>query len=335
MSGVKPAERRRHFVTWGLVVLGSTAILTSPLPLRVNGVWAEQNAGAAGRNATGETDGTAEKPSSSYRIQVFKQAADKLKLKGLVACAEDHKVLLGLIKASFPSADVSDRIKITDAPKTETPKPDMKLGSVSFALKALSYLQAGSARIDEQSVALAGDAENRAIYTEVKDLIDSGRPTGVLVEEHITKPASFSWSAELGEGRVRLAGVVPDTDGKKELKDTVQRLFAGLEIVDNTYVSEGVPGSWRDAAMHSLQVLHLLNSGAVVVADHSIHLNGRASDEVTLKKIDQLADKYPAGFALESKVSVPPARATMFGLGFPHSAAIHHYPTVEGAVTDR
>ena len=47
-------------------------------------------------------------------------------------------------------------------------------------------------------------------------------------------------------------------------------------------------------------------------------------------EFDQLADKYPAGFALESKVSVPPAQASMFDLGYPHSAAFLH-DAIEGS----
>jgi osmotically-inducible protein OsmY len=325
MSGVKPAEHRRRFFAWGLILLGPAAFLASPSLLQGSGVWAQQRPAVSGASTAAVGDPA--KSQAAYKIQVIKQAGDKLKLRGLVTSAEDHKALLGLVKASFPSADVYDRVKIDDSSKADGAKTDMKLGSVSFALKALSYLQSGSAKIDEQSIALFGNAETRAVYTEVRNLIDSGRPTGITVQENINKPASFAWSAEASDGKVRLAGAVPDAAAKKQLEATVQRQFTDVELVDNTYISEGVPENWLEAAIHSLKVLCLLNSGAVVVADHSIQLNGHASDEKALQRIDQLADKYPAGFALESKVSVPPAQASMFDLGYPHSAAFQHDAT--------
>ena len=156
----------------GTDFLGPAALFTSPPLLQGSGVWAEQRPAVNGANAAAV--GEPAKSQAAYRIQVIKQAGDKLKLRGLVASAEDHKALLGLVKASFPSADVYDRVKVDDSSKADSAKADMKLGSVSFALKALSYLQSGSAKIDEQSIALYGIAETRAVYTEVKNLIDFG-----------------------------------------------------------------------------------------------------------------------------------------------------------------
>jgi hypothetical protein len=329
MSGVTPAERRRHCFACGLAVLGITA-LASPLGLRVDGAFAEQSAAVIGGSAAATTQPL------TYTIRVIKQGDDKLKLKGLVATKDDHRAVLGLVKASFPAADVTDRIKIADNPGPDAPRSDIKLGSISFALKALSYLQVGSARIDEETVSLSGSIENRVDYNEIKALIDTGRPTGIAVTEDIVEPTSFAWRAEISEGKVRLTGAVPDSSDKKELESTVQKLFSGLEIADYTYVADGAPESWLDAAMHSLKVLKLLNSGYVILADHSVELDGHAKDEATLRKIDDLADRYPAGFALASKVSVPTLRASMFGaIAFPHALAVHRAQASEVVTGDQ
>jgi len=250
----------------------------------------------------------------TYSIRVIKQAPDKLKLKGLLATEEDRKALLGLVKASFPSADVSDRLKVGN-----NPKADMKLGGISFALKALSFLQAGSANIDDYGVALSGGTESSAVYAELKSFMDAGLPTGVVLKEAqiSAPPTSFFWRAELEAGRVKLAGAIPNQIGKTEMRAAVSKLFSGLEIFDQTYVVEGAPESWLDAAMHSLKVLRHLETGFVQLADRTIRLDGTASDEATLQKIDSLADKYPTGFSLESKVSAP----EYSGIRFPQAAA--------------
>ena len=332
MSEVTPAEWRKHFFICGVALCAAPALISS-LVVRADRAAAEQYPAMADANTAAIAGGAvAAKLPVTYSIRVIKQSSEKLKLKGLVATKDDHRTLLGLIKASFPSADVSDRIKIADGPKA-----DMKLGGISFALKALGYLQAGSAKIDEQGVSLSGDAESRAIYKEVKNLIDSGRPTGLAVKSEISEPKdSIAWRAEVAGGKVRLTGSVPDGGDKKELEAQVQKLFSGAEIVDNTYVVDGAPcpETWLDAAMHSLKVLRLLNSGVVQLAEHSIRVDGHASDEATLRKIDDLADRYPAGFALESQVSVPPAQASVFSFGgFPSSATAagrQHRPAIEG-----
>jgi hypothetical protein len=325
MSGVTPAERRGFFYAWGLAVLGATALIP-PLALSADGVRAEQLAAKADTptGAVGVETATSEK--SAYSVRLIKQAEGKFKLRGQVASKEDHKAVLGLVKASYPSASVTDRMKIADGPRV-----DMKLGNISFALKVLGHLQAGSsACINEEGVALNGGTENRAVYAEVQSLIESGRPAGISIKDNITEPQkSFSWRAEVDDDKVKLTGAVPDTANKKELEGIVQKMFAGREIVDYTYVAEGAPESWLDAAMHSLKVLRLLNSGFVLLADQSIRVDGQATDGDTLKRIADLADRYPVGFALESKVSVEPARASLFGgFGFPQTSAVAHHPAV-------
>jgi|EndMetStandDraft_4_1072995.scaffolds.fasta_scaffold145324_1 hypothetical protein len=315
ISGVEPTERSTSFVTWGLAALGLTAAIATLPALKADKVAAQQTVRAETNAASAST---------AFDIRVVKLAPDKLKLKGLVATEEEHKALIGLVKASFPSADVTDRVKIAAATQT-----DIKLGGISFALKALSFLQSGSARIDEHGVALAGDTENGAAYTEFKNFV-AVPPTGVVLKDDRVSqpPTSVSWRAEVGGGKVKLTGAVADTSDKKELEATVQNLFSGLEIVDETSVVAGASDSWLEAAMHSLQVLRLLDSGFVQLGDHKIQLYGQASDEAKLRKIDSLADNYPTGFALDTKVSAP-ARASM--LSFPTFSVVERPALLDGA----
>jgi hypothetical protein len=305
MSGVEPAERRGCWVTWGLAALGLTAALAAPLALKADSVSAEQNgAKAEPMAAAAVAAAPVSKQQVAYSIKVMKLAPDKLKLKGQVLTQEDHKALIGLVKASFPSANVTDRIKIAGAPQLDT-KPS-GIGGISFALKILKFLENGEVRIDERGVDLSGRTESNAAHAEVLGFIETP-PTGVVVRQaQIKAPENaLSWRAEVSQGRVRLTGAVPDSDGKKKLEASVQKLFSGLEIVNDTYIAQGAPESWLNAAMHSLHVLRLLDTGFVQLADHTIRLDGHASDELKLGKIDILADQYPTGFSFQSKVSAP------------------------------
>jgi hypothetical protein len=217
-----------------------------------------------------------------------------------------------MVKASFPSADVTDRVKIA-----ETSHPDTKpsgIGGISFALKTLGFLQSGEVRIDENGVDLSGSTESNSSYAEVLGFV-ANPPTGVFVRQSQIKPPqnALSWRAEVGRGRVTLTGAVPDSAGKKMLENSVQKLFSGLEVVNDTYIAEGAPESWLNAAIHSLHVLRLLDTGVVQLADHSIRVDGHAADELTLTQIDSLAGQYPTGFSFESQVSAP-IKASMMTL---------------------
>jgi hypothetical protein len=319
ISGVEPAERSFSFVSWGLAALGLTAALAALPALRADKVAAQQQMTIADTGAASALPAT-------FTVKIVKLAADKLKLKGIVATEEDHKALMGLVKASFPSANVNDRIKIANDGKA-----DIRLGGISFALKALSFLRDGSARIDEHGVALSGSAESAVAYGEFKTFVASP-PTGIIVKEDQVSqpPTSMSWRAEVGGGKVKLTGAVAGNADKKELEATVQSLFSGLQIVDETAVVAGTSDTWMDAAMHSLQVLRLLESGFVQLADHKIQLYGHTSDESKLQKIDSLADAYPTGFALDSRVSAP-MRASI--LGFPSASAAERRPVVDTSST--
>jgi hypothetical protein len=256
----------------------------------------------------------------SYSIRLIKQAPDRLKLKGLLATSDDHKTLIGLVKASFPSADIIDRIRIAEAPDA-----DIKLGGVSYALRALGLLHAGSAVIDKDGVSLTGATESSAVYAEMRRFLDAGPPTGVALKQiEIAAPQqTFFWRADVGNGQVRLTGAVPDSNGKKQIETVTQKLFSDLTVVDQTTIAEGAPPSWLDAAVHSLEVLRLLEAGFVQMADHAIRLDGRVSDEAALRKIDAMADKYPRGFSLESKVSAQ-ERTGLFVI--PKAAAAERSP---------
>jgi hypothetical protein len=312
ISGVEPAERSLSFVTWGLAALGLTAILAALPALRADRAAAQQT-------STAESDlGMVSKP-IAFAVRISKNAADNLKIKGLLASDEDHKALMGLVKASYPSADVTDRVKISNGAKT-----DFKLGGISFALKALSFLDSGTASVDEHGVTLWGTPESASGYAEFKSFVATP-PTGIVIKDNQVSqpPTSPSWRAEVGQGKVRLTGTVADSSDKKELEATVQNLFSGLEIVDETAVVAGSSDSWMQAAIHSLQVLRLLDSGFVELGDHKIQLYGQASDESKLRKIDLLADSYPSGFSLDTRVSAP-ARASM--IGFPSASAAERSP---------
>jgi hypothetical protein len=244
-------------------------------------------------------DVTASIAPCSFRIQ---KEENRIKLKGQTSTEEDHKILLGLVKANFASIYVADRIK----PRSDDARTNINVGGVSFALKVLSLLDTGSASIDEKVIKLDGKAGTRALHAEVLEYIKSKQPNGITVKTSITPPSkSFYWRAKFSDGQLDIDGAITAESDRQALDNGAHELFQNVNVVNQTGIVEDLPENWADATLLSLQILRLLNSGVVEIADQSIQLEGLSPDEATLKKVEELTRQYPPGFALKSRISTP------------------------------
>ncbi len=296
MSGEKPGKPRGALFLFGS--LGAAFLFSAGFLFVTGQLAAEQSLRDASRKSGAVDEGAAgaETPAFSLRI---KKDVDRIKLKGTMPSEEDHKTLLGLVKANFASVYIKDRVKSAKG----TARTNVKVGSVNFALKVLSCLETGTANVDSDKVTLGGVAATSALYEEAWDRVDKGRPTGVHVEISGIKPPSEAptWTAIYSNGHLSMTGVVPD-EGKKKVLETAARELFGQASYVRTGVVETTPDNWMAAALHSLQLLRNLERGTVEITDQSIRVEGKAADETVLKTVDKLADKYPRGFALNSKV---------------------------------
>ena len=239
----------------------------------------------------------------TYSLRIYKEP-DRIKLKGRMSSEEDYKTLIGLVKANFPSVDLSDRIKV----KESAPDADVKIGGLSFALKLLGYLETGRALVDNNGLDLQGAASTAVVLTEVKKIIENNKPTGVPLKNIRIAPPSKAWSASLTrDGTLKFSGMLPHKDGRKAIMEEAKTLFPAFTIDENCSVSDSVPSSWAPAALQSLRLLAILSQGSVELTEDTIHLKGIAPTETALKTIDLIAEGFPSGFSLKSEVTAPAA----------------------------
>lgn len=311
MSGEKPGKRRG--IAFGFTSFGVAFLFTAVFSIASQPA-AEQKTPDATQSGNKAGAETVSALPSAFLLRIQKDAG-RIKLKGNMPSEEDHKTVLGLVKANFASIDINDRVKAAKG----QPGTTVKVGGVNFALKVLSCLETGTATIDDGGVTLGGVAATSALYDEARKHIDTGRPIGVEVKSHnITPPSkTLKWSAVFSNGHLSMSGVVAGEDDKKVLETTARKLF-GHTIDSSTDLAESAPDSWMTAALHSLQLLRNLEWGTVQITDQSIYVEGTAADESALMEIDALADQYPRGFALESKVS---SQRRAGGNGAPETAA--------------
>lgn len=238
----------------------------------------------------------------TYCLRISKDG-ERIKLKGVMSSQEDYKTVMGLMKASFPAVDLTDRLKVKESAQDAN---NVKMGGLSFALKLLGYLESGQALVDNNGLSLEGSASTAVVLNDVRNLIENNKPTGVPLKNIRIAPPAKSWSASvLPDGTLKFAGVVPSNSSKNSIAEETKRMFPRYALDDNTVVNRHLPKKWARIALKSLRLLTVLNQGTVELTDDTIHLRGIAPNELALRTINVMAADFPSGFAVKSEVTAP------------------------------
>jgi hypothetical protein len=237
----------------------------------------------------------------TYSLRIYKEP-DRIKLKGSISSEEEYKTLMGLVKANFPSINLSDRIKIDD----KAPDGEVKIGGLSFALKLLGYVETGQASVDNNGLHMEGSANTAVVLTEVEKLVKEDKPAGVSIKNLRIAPPRKSWNASIKpEGILRITGVVADAKQQHELHQLAKQKFSYLSIQDETVIDAKVPEDWGKVAQRSIDLLELLNQGSVEVTEQMVHLKGHVPTAEAMQSIELIGADLPGGVALRSEVSAP------------------------------
>jgi len=301
MSGDYPLKGLRSFLALFLVCSGFLALADSLRPAHAGEADSQQTDMIPQDDIIVHNEGTTTPVPVTYSVRIEKEP-DRIKLKGNVASEDDHKTLIGLVKANFPAVDLSDRITI----EKKSEEGDVKLGGLSFALRLLGYVEEGHAAVDNNGLKLSGSADTAVVLTKVNQLIKKDKPTGVPIKTiHISVPKK-SWHASINsENVVRITGVVSSQKSRKRLFETVRERFPNLEIVDETVINEKVDTNWAEVASKCLDMLSQLDQGSVEVTDEAIYLKGMAPSSRALDRIVAIGKDLPSGFSLKSEVTTP------------------------------
>lgn len=296
MSGEKPGERRGAIfvsVSLFLAVLASASVYANRQPA------AQQPAD----DSKMQVSAVLAIRQPAFSIQITKDH-QRIKLKGQVVSEEAHKTVLGLVKGSFASLDVVDRLKVGDAAYD----PNLKVGGISYALKVLSFLENGWASVDERSVSISGVAGNSTLHPTLQATLEE-RPAGIEVRSTIA-PQVY-WRGEVASGgHLIMTGYVLTETYKKNLEASAHELLPSSHVANHTNVIADAPEEWTFVTTHSLKILGNLRHGHVHVKDRTISISGAAPTEQAQKEIEALAEKYPRTYALVSKVKVESENAS-------------------------
>jgi hypothetical protein len=237
-----------------------------------------------------------------------------LHLRGVVPSEEDHRTLLGMVKAHFPDLEVEDKLKIVAG----GPPKEQWLGAVSFGLKQLSHLKSGSVRIVNVGLAITGEARSADDYTDVKKALAGPLPTGLDIRGDEVRPPiadPFVFTADLGANALSLSGSVPSEDLRKQLRDMSRQLFERPGLDDRLQLASGAPKDWDEAVTAALRALSRLESGKVALSGLAVSIEGVAPDKGTAVAVSyQLRRDLPKLFSTSENIKWKEASSASQGV---------------------
>ena len=157
---------------------------------------------------------------------------NRIRIDGLVPSDKTRRDVLGMVKASFPSLEVDDRMKLARG----APPLDTWLGGVGFGLKQLALLREGRVDLEQTSLSVSGDALDGRSYRTVKTALSGQMPQGIRLKSESVRPplaSPYVWSARRDGKEVQLAGYVPSEaarDRKPEACAAVRARDRGVRL---------------------------------------------------------------------------------------------------------
>lgn len=231
----------------------------------------------------------------------------RVRLTGYVPNNAARQVIMGMAKASFPGFELQDRMKLGRG----APNQDMWLGAISFALKQLTSLKQGNARLDMLTLSISGEAEDANGYRTVASALGTP-PKGVkLAAAGVTPPvvSPHVWSAAFDGKTLHFKGFTPSDAARGEILKTARAKLNEKAVADDTEPGDGVPAGWLEVAMSALGQILQLENGTAEIKDGVLTLSGLAPNEETAVKTRAAMKSLPQGFKGVEHVAIrPPAK---------------------------
>jgi OOP family OmpA-OmpF porin len=253
---------------------------------------------------------------ANYHWSATSEGAKRIRLAGDVPSERARRSLLDAAKASFPSATVSDDMRLARGAIDR----DAWLEGAQFSLKTLSALKSGEVELASLDLSIRGEAPTSQAYRNVRTTLEKRRPAGVnLAHEDISPPVArpYVWVAKKGGDGVTISGYAPSDDARAKLVARAKSLFAKSSFSDHTDVAEGAPQGWGKAISIALEQLAQLRSGEAAFSDKDLTFSGEAADEQVASAVRRtLKLDVPQNFKIIDRIHYPKPNLIPAGSGY-------------------
>ncbi len=228
-----------------------------------------------------------------------------VKLSGFVPSEETRRSIIGVVKANFPKAQITDDMTIARG----SPKRDVWISGIGFGLKHLAGLKRGAVNLDGTVLSIEGEAADGASYKAIRAAVPAQLPKSwTLGTAKVTAPAvnPFTWSAKYSGNQLVLTGYVPDEKMRDDLFAHAKKTFPKVALVDRLEIAGGAPEAWIVTAKAGLDQLYQLKDGRAEMRGKELLLSGTAEDEATAQAVrDALKTAAAPGYKVSDSIKVP------------------------------
>ncbi len=222
--------------------------------------------------------------------------------------------LVGVFVATIPG-NVDD---ITQDVRQQTAKAltTAGLGEVEIAVSGRQVVLSGEVSSPDQKAEAERLIETyagvRSVENQIRVVVLS-RSIAEAPPPPVQNPYVFEAHKD-ADGRVTLAGHVPDDIVRGELVGRAQNLFAGSEVVDGLTLASGMPDTvWAGVAVTGLEQLAKLDTARARLSGRLLSLEGDApSREVAQQLTNALTAAVPDGYYSRTDLSAPLPVASPF-----------------------
>ena len=198
------------------------------------------------------------------------KAAGKIQLEGNVPRPEARAALAAAAKAAAGGAAAGDSMTYGGG------APASFGASTAFALAQLAQLTVGKATLSDDTLTLAGEAPNSAVYDAVTAAA-ARPPAGVTIGSvailpPVVKP--YVWQVERRGTSLAVSGSVPDATTRAALVAALGRAVPGAQVQDAaTYAREAGP-TFSSAGAFAAAAIGRLSTGKATLTDGRLTLSG-------------------------------------------------------------
>lgn len=232
------------------------------------------------------------------------QRGNRVKLNGYVPNDELRSTILGVVKATFPKAEIDDKLELARG----APEQNEWLGGIGFALRQLAGLKSGTVNFRDNGLSIEGEALGFGEYKSVKGALRNNLPAGIkLVADNVQPPVAspYVWSAKRSGNQLVISGHVPDEGTREQIFALAKQSFPRLAVVDRLETAQGAPQGFTAIARAALEQLVALTSGEVKLSDKTVSLTGEAPDQPTAGNVATAFRAAAKGFEVTDTITYP------------------------------
>jgi OmpA-OmpF porin, OOP family len=242
------------------------------------------------------------------KVENFRWAAVRdgraIRLRGNVPDDAARQSIISTARSTFPGAAVDDEMQLARG----VPDYQAWQGGVDFALKQMTGLKKGEARLDGLGLGITGEAETADTYRTIKAALANNLPRGVrLTDDRVTAPVvtPYTWVARHNGGQVVLTGYVPNERLRGDIAVAAKASFPRATITDRMLIGEGAPRDWPGVTTLAMKELAKLEEGAAELRDTQVTLSGLAADEATAEGARRgMRGALPSSYRLADDIKV-------------------------------